>query len=36
MLDWFNRAKYFSRIDFKLGYYQIHIVDVDNEDGYEN
>jgi hypothetical protein len=31
MLDWFNKAKYFSRIDLKLGYYQIHIVDEDNE-----
>ncbi len=31
MLDRFNKAKYFRRIDFKLGYYQIHIVDEDNE-----
>ncbi len=31
LLDQFNGVKYFNRIDFKLGYYQIHIVDKDFE-----
>jgi hypothetical protein len=25
LLDWLNRAKYFSQIDLKLKYYQTHI-----------
>jgi len=29
LLDWLNGAKYFSQIDFKLGYYQICIIDED-------
>jgi hypothetical protein len=31
MLDQFNGAKYFSKIDLKLGYYQICIIDEDVE-----
>jgi hypothetical protein len=31
LLDRFNGVKYFNQIDFKLGYYQIHIVDKDIE-----
>ncbi len=31
LLDRFNRAKNFSWIDFRLGYYQIHIVKEDME-----
>jgi hypothetical protein len=31
LLDWFNGAKYFNQIHFKLGYYQIRIVDEDIE-----
>jgi hypothetical protein len=31
LLDQFNGVKYFNIIDFKLGYYQIHIVDKDIE-----
>jgi hypothetical protein len=27
LLDWFNGARYFSRINLKSRYYQIHIVD---------
>jgi hypothetical protein len=25
-LYWFNKAKYFSQIDIKFEYYQIHII----------
>jgi len=25
LLDWLNKAKYFSQIDLKLKYYQTHI-----------
>jgi hypothetical protein len=31
MLDRVNKAKYFRKIDLKLGYYHFHIVDDDNE-----
>jgi hypothetical protein len=31
MLDQFNGAKYFNRIDLKSGYYQMHIADGDVE-----
>jgi hypothetical protein len=31
LLDQFNGAKYFNQIDFKLGYYQICIIDEDIE-----
>jgi len=31
LLDRLNGAKYFSLIDFKLGYYQIHIMNEDVE-----
>jgi hypothetical protein len=31
LLDWLNGAKYFSRIDLKLRYYQIHIANKDVE-----
>jgi carbonic anhydrase len=29
LLDRFNGTKYFNQIDFKLGYYHIHIMDED-------
>jgi len=31
LLDWLNGVQYFSQIDLKFGYYEIHITDKDVE-----
>jgi hypothetical protein len=36
LLDSFNGVKYFSWIDLKLGYYQIHITDEDRKNNNED